>query len=141
MSHLSQEILRQMKDKKMRAADLSRASGIKEPMLSRWLHDKQTYITGDDLERLCKALSWDKHEQAKLVRAHLLDECHGDAGSMIQIQIADQPELVMREEGGAPLSEDMQHAFEVLRANIADADVRAAIRGLARLIESLNKNG
>lgn len=130
MSYFSSEMNRLMTAKKMLPSDVSRAAGISEPTISRWLNDKQHAVRPEALERLCQVLGTTKREQAGLIRARLLDQCYGQGADLIHIQIGREPVLFL-DSSKRPLPGRLEAAFEVLRENFEDADLQQVILGLA----------
>jgi transcriptional regulator with XRE-family HTH domain len=142
MSYFGAKLAELLERRNLRAAEVCRASGIKEAMLSRWVNDTQNFVSLDDLGALCEAISDDPKEQAELIRAHLLDECppKQKATKLIDVRI-------LSEQGGralhtdttvyrVPLTPKLQRAFDVLMEEaVADADVRDVLLGMASILD------
>jgi transcriptional regulator with XRE-family HTH domain len=132
MSYFSLKLARMMKERDWSAAELSRLTRIPKPKLSRWLNDVQTHVDPSDIETLCHALGRDKKEKAALLVAHLQDLCTGPGSDLVQIQIGDQPMLLI-DHHTRPLTPALEDAFALLRANIGDPDLQHLLLGLASL--------
>jgi len=141
MSNFGAKLADLLERSRLSAADLSRLTKISEAQISKWINGKQTYVSAGDLEALCLALTTDIHEQAELIRAHLLDERpETKAGKLIDVRI-------LTEAGGralhldtpiyrVPLSPKLQRAFDVLmEESVADADVRDTVLGIASILD------
>lgn len=87
MSHLADEISRQMQAGNLTGLLLSERSGISASQLYKWLNSEQISIGEDQLRALAPALSDDSADHAALVRAHLLDECFGPGSELVRIEI------------------------------------------------------
>lgn len=140
MSYFGAKLAELLERRNLRAAEVCRASGIKEAMLSRWVNDTQNFVSLEDMAALCTAISDEPKEQAELIRAHLLDECKGPGHKLIDIRIlnpgtgralhTDTP--IYR----VPLSPKLQRAFDVLMEEaVADADVRDTVLGIAAILD------
>src|SRR5690606_18470403 len=87
MSHFSVKIEELLNRKKMKAIDLVRLSGVSQPLMSKWLRNDQTYVSLEDLAKLCSAISQDPLEQAELIAAHLEDRKQGPGAENVIITI------------------------------------------------------
>lgn len=125
-----------MKRKRLTGADLARLSGVGQPMISRYKTGEQQWVDPADLGRLAKAISSDPAEQAELVRARLLDECHGPGSELVRIEIAtkarqDEPPSHHQ----VKLPPELENAINTIREWVMkDTRVREIIEGLGGLL-------
>jgi transcriptional regulator with XRE-family HTH domain len=133
MSNLSTTLQSLLERKSMSPAELSRASGVAEPKISRWLNDTQTYISDDDLESLALQISTNSRERAELVVARLKDNLVGPGSEYVNITIAGAAQPATPREH-ARLPAELQEALPLFVANWKDPDVRNIIVGLKNLL-------
>jgi DNA-binding Xre family transcriptional regulator len=140
MSHFSRKLEDLLAQKDCRPADLSRKTGISQPQISKWLNGAQTWISQEDLTRICKSLTDDPVEQAELVAAHCRDECYGPAAHLVQIDVSGG---ALREESPAyrvQLPRKLDHALDVIRNHLPrDKDLRDIMLSLARIYDRKDK--
>lgn len=139
MSNFGAKLEELIEKNKLRASELSRASGINDALISRWINGQQNYVSQEALEAITVVISKNPTEQAELIRAHLLDECVGHGSHLIEIHIlgsstktqdADTPYRII-----PPLK--IQRALEILcREAITDSDVRNILLSMASLCET-----
>lgn len=139
MSNFGAKLAELLERNRKIAADLSRASGINDGLLSKWINGHQTFVSADDLASICIHISTIPKERAELVKAHLLDELGGAPGSeLISVTIKGQtsyndPPPSFHD--ALPLQ--LRRDLELLgREAVTDTDVRACIRGLANILSS-----
>ena len=97
MSYLA-NVLEELRDeKKLSQSDISKLSGIPQPQISRWINGEQDWISNDDLDKFSRTVFANRMEQARLLRARLMDLCIGPAKDMVEISIG-SPARAMREE-------------------------------------------
>jgi len=92
MSYFQDALERQMTATGINQVELSRATGISQPQISKWLRGGQTSLSEDQMTVIANALSKDPSVQAALVAAHLQDEKFGPGSELIAIS----------QQGGAP---------------------------------------
>lgn len=138
MSNFGSKLAELLERNKTSQAELSRVTGLTEAMISRWINGQQTFVSADDLAKLCGYISSDPKHQAELVRAHLYDELGAPGSELISISIKGQVSY-LKESAPAyrtALPLKLQRALDVLgNAAVTDADVRAVILGLAGIVE------
>lgn len=138
MSNFGAKLEELLEKRKMSAAELSRATGISDALLSKWINGQQRFVSPEHMELLTAAISSQASEQAELIRAHLLDENVGQGSQLIDIHILGSGQ-VLHDSGPAykvvpPLK--IQRALEVLgREAITDADIRGILISLASLCD------
>lgn len=144
MSYFGAKIEELMERNKLTAAELSRASGITEGLLSRWINGVQTFVSHEALEAITPVISRKPTEQAELIRAHLQDECVGAGSQLIDIHIlgtgTETRDTVTPYRVPLPLK--IQRALELLgRESITDADVRSLLLSLANICQPKTEDG
>lgn len=87
MSHLSEELERQLGAVGLSVDDVAERSGISRGQIYLWKRGDQTSISESQMTSLAKALTRDKPTQAQLVRAHLMDERFGPGAELVRIEI------------------------------------------------------
>lgn len=123
----------------MTAAKLSELSGVGQPMISRYRQGDQKWISPEDLANISRAISDDPQDRAGLIKAHLLDECHGPGSDLIEIGIRGAAEL--RDIPGTPaqvrLHKEAEQNFAAIReAYVKEKNVREIIDGLGNLLRT-----
>lgn len=63
-------------------------AGISRSQIYKWLRNVQTSVTPEDFTRLALALSRDPRQNARLLEAHLQDDCFGPGRELIDTLIA-----------------------------------------------------
>ncbi len=93
MSYLSEELKRQMQAAKLSGSQIAERSKISASQVYKWANDDQTSIDAKQLDALAAALSHDPVDHAKLLVAHLQDECFGTAKGYVTIDLRSEGEL------------------------------------------------
>ena len=129
MSHLANALSELLIEYNMTAADLSRASGIRDAQISRLRNGIQVWISGDGLMRLARGFCPASDVQAgkahaKLLYARLHDECTGCGAKFISIKLDIDSELKdspPAANGHKPvLPPKLQRHLEVLENHVAE---------------------
>lgn len=87
MNHFSEELERQLAEKKMSQVDLANATKISQSQISKWIRGDQTSINEEQLTKIARALSCKAPDHALLVRAHLLDEKFGPGANLVRVEM------------------------------------------------------
>jgi hypothetical protein len=131
MSHLSDEIDRQLANSSQSVDDVVRKTGLTRSLVYLWKRGDQTAINEEQLATLSPALSSLLHDHAALVRAHLLDEKFGPGSELVRVEIdipaalKDQPRA--RSKG--------ERALEFLtRERLVNRDLNDLLIDLARCL-------
>lgn len=144
MSYIANAVDTLLKEKKKSAADLARSSGITEASISRIKGGQQTWISGDDLKRIAASLTPSRGEtlnkiHARLLHAHLLDECQGPGAKYIHIELHTSPvPMILRDtnESKPVLPPKLQHNLDVIAANITtNRHVRDLVESVANICQ------
>lgn len=143
MSYFGAKLEELLERNKLTAAELSRASGLKDGLISRWITGSQDFVSHEALEAITAVISKKPAEQAELIKAHLLDECVGQGASLIEINILGHAGQV--KEASTPYSVvpslRIQRALEIMaRESVTDADVRNLILSTGDLLARFNSN-
>jgi transcriptional regulator with XRE-family HTH domain len=142
MSHIANELNRLLIEKKMTAAEIARATGITSAQISRWKSGIQIWVGAEDLKNLAAALTTGRGEtynkiHARLLHAHLLDECTGPGAKYIYIELQGKPvPLVLRDSADANpiLPPRLQENLNTISKHISgDRNVRELIESVANL--------
>lgn len=131
MSHLSEELSRQLATRRLTQADLASRSGISQAQISKWVNSDQTSISGDQLSLLAPALSDDVIDQAELVRAHLLDEKNGPASDLVDVTVQT---LELRDMLPKPRSKGERALHFLSSERIRNRDLNELLIDLARCL-------
>lgn len=138
MSNFGAKLEELMERNKLRAADVARASGLKETLLSRLVNGSQKFVSHEALEAITAVISSKPTEQAELIRAHLLDENVGAGSHLIEIHVLGSG-TELRDAPSTPRIVPplkIQRALELLgRESVTDADVRTILLSMASLLE------
>ena len=139
MSYFGRALEGLLERKQMKAVRLAELSGVSQSVVSRLITGDQKSPSAEDMDRLQRALSSDPVDQAELLRAHLLDECHGPGASRIDIVVKGEPPALY--EQPAPylvkLPADIEESLNIIREHvIRDQNVREIIEGLGNLLKS-----
>jgi transcriptional regulator with XRE-family HTH domain len=134
MSYFSIALSEILAENQWSQSDLAKFSNLDNGKISRWIADN-TPIKPDDLERIA-ALLKSSDQQARLIIAHLRDECpKGHGGERIEIKLGSHA-VPLLESATPPLAAGIERAFQVLRANApSDTDLREILIHLAKLFE------
>jgi transcriptional regulator with XRE-family HTH domain len=142
MSHIAIELNRLLIERKMTAADLARASKITNAQISRWKSGVQVWIGADDLKNLAAAFTNGRSEtynktHARLLHAHLLDECTGPGAKYIYIELQGKPvPMILKDSADANpiLPPRLQENLNTIAKHINDdRNVRDLIESVANL--------
>ena len=87
MSHLAVAIDQLMHEHQRTGADLARTTGLNPAQISRWKNADQISIKPDCLQRLACGFSSTPDAHARLLFAHLQDECSAPGESMISLEL------------------------------------------------------
>ena len=141
MSNISNALTEELRGAKKTAADLSRACGMTEAQISRLKSGYQKWIGEDTLVSFASALYPGKSElfakcHARLLYAHLLDECSGPGAKHIELKlnpnlIPTTPKSTKKEK--PVLAPDFQKDLDTLIANSQNKDVRNAVASIAAM--------
>jgi DNA-binding Xre family transcriptional regulator len=111
MSYNIANVLNQiLNEKDMTAAELARTSGVTQAQISRLRTGEQIWINPKDMFVIAKALAGEHRSElpkihARLLYAHLCDECTGLGAKLISIELRSASEskpVVTREEPVLP---------------------------------------
>lgn len=138
MSYLSRALGDLLTRHNLKPAEVAKATQIEPAKLSRWRSGEQIHISPEDLEKLSASFN-DPGALAILLKAHLLDECHGRE-NLVRIEIAgDIPEPALEASPvpyGRKLPPKIEHALNVIAREItSDKDLKNMILSLANLYE------
>ncbi len=131
MSHLSDEIDRQLLQSKQSIDDVVRKTGLTRSLLYLWKGGEQTTIDEDQLVALAPALSSDVADHAALVRAHLLDEKFGPGADLVQVSIDGPSELKDRPR---PRTKGEKAMEFLTRERLVNRDLNDLLLDLARCL-------
>lgn len=115
-------------------SELAKRTGLSQAHISRLISDDQRAVSLEDLKLISVNLTAQPFQRAELVRAHLLDRCHGPGSDLIEIRIAGENSSGVRP-GPVPLPAKIERVFERLRANYQDKRLQTILEGLAALYE------
>lgn len=87
MSHLSEELTRQLKSIQASVDDITAKCNISRGQIYKWIKSEQTSISAEQLDALASALSSSPMDHAKLLVAHLQDERIGAARHLVRIEL------------------------------------------------------
>jgi transcriptional regulator with XRE-family HTH domain len=137
MSNFGAKLAELLERKRLSQAELARVAGISEALISKWMNGQQTFVSAEDLGKICGYISRNPKEQAELVKAHLYDEMGAPGSELITITIKGQisylKESAPSYRSALPLN--IKRALDILgREAVTDADVRAVILGLAKTV-------
>jgi transcriptional regulator with XRE-family HTH domain len=121
VSNFSHELESLLGKHRKSAREIAKATGLSQAALSKWRNAQQTFITEEDLTKISNAITKDRFDQAKLLLAHLKDECIGPAKHLIEINIRDQDTWSLKDDQvhyGPKLSPKLERAFELLKQNV-----------------------
>lgn len=135
MSYFATALDNLLNRKGVKAADVSRASGLSNTTLSRMLNGQKGDVSREELEKLAPAITPKPEEQAELVMGHMKDHCFGPGSHLIEISIRGGHKV---KEPSAPqkvkLPPKLEEAFEILReAVLNDEDIKNTIIGQANI--------
>lgn len=137
MSHLASELETLLKEKGMRATDLARASGLTQASVSRIRSGGQIWVKASDLEKIAAAIDKSPMIHARLLRAHLLDECSGPGKELIEIELTGRRRRSIHEEAppyGIKLPPKEEQAMRIISEHVTqDPELRKIILSLASL--------
>jgi transcriptional regulator with XRE-family HTH domain len=96
MSNIANALDTELKLAKKTGAELARASGVNEAQISRIKTGDQVWVSPEDLNRLANGLYPKQTESAvkchaRLLHAHVLDECTGPGADLISIALKTNP--------------------------------------------------
>lgn len=136
MSYFGTCLDEMIKRKRMKAVDLAKQSGVGESLISRYRSGEQVWVSPEDLEKLSKALTTEPEEQAEILRAHLLDECHGPGSELITISYSGHrlQELPTPYQTVRLPDELERHMATIREFVIKDRNVREIVEGLGNLL-------
>jgi hypothetical protein len=123
----------------MNAGELATLAEISEAHVSKLRSGLQTWVSPEDFEKICYAISTDERDHAELLRAFLLDHATGRPGrDLVEVRIVGKRSATLQEKGpvyNTALPSAVVQAFEVLmKEAAADKDVRDHVQGLANII-------
>jgi DNA-binding Xre family transcriptional regulator len=109
MSYNIANVLNQiLNEKDMKAAELARASGVTQAQLSRLRSGEQVWINPKDMSAIANALAGEHRSElpkihARLLYAHLCDECTGLGAKLISIELKSAPKSKSSESRDEPI--------------------------------------
>lgn len=135
MSYFGAKLEELLKRNATSGADVSRATGIGDGTISRWISRRQKFVSHDDLKSLTAVISKDRVQKAELIHAHLLDECVGEGSELIKIEITGQQHLKDTTTANrTSLPQTIQKDLDIIgTAAITDPDVRKIVSTVARM--------
>lgn len=131
MSHLAEELARQLAAHSLNSLQLAERSGISASQIYKWANSTQTSIDEDQLTALAPALSPNTEDHASLVRAHLLDEKFGPGSELVRVEIdgsdllKDRPRMQTKRE---------QAISFLSRESLTNRDLQELLIDLARCL-------
>jgi transcriptional regulator with XRE-family HTH domain len=136
MSNFGAKLAETLEQNKLSQAELSRLTDISEALISKWMNGQQTFVSTEDLGKLCVHITSKPKERAELVRAHLYDEMPDKGAELLNVSISGTISYLKETAPArAPLPLNLQRAFKILqREALHDADVRAVILGLTKIV-------
>jgi len=134
MSHLANAIDQLMIEFKKTGAELARSTGLNAAQISRWKSADQTSIKPDCLKDLAAGFSPNARVHARLLYAHLQDECTGAGAQFITIKLAAAPTTTAAVAHKQVLPPQVQQDIDILTAAVgSDKRIRDIIHTLAAL--------
>jgi transcriptional regulator with XRE-family HTH domain len=135
MSYFGNALQALLTRKNMRGVRLAELSGVSQPAISRYIRGDQSFVAHEDLEAITGAISNNPADRAELIRAHLLDECHGPGSELIDIAISGVPTKEAASRHNVKLPEHLEHALAAIREHLEkDKNLREIIEGLGNLL-------
>jgi len=113
-SYFGAALTRLLDAREMTGRELARKSGLIESKISRLKIGEQRYLSRHDLLMITKCFSEWPEEQAKLVAAHLMDECSGPGSELVRITIHDGPKKMLM----AKISSRVNEAIETILGQV-----------------------
>jgi DNA-binding Xre family transcriptional regulator len=148
MSHLAIAIDQLLQETNQTAADLSRARGITEAQISRFRSATQIWVGAGHLEAIARGLARKAATEfskihARLLLAHMQDECHGPGAKYIRTELLIAPITTPAEHRDAPvLVPRAQENLEILAGRIsANRHIRDMVEVLANHCRSSSSQG
>lgn len=145
MSHFAHALEELLKKNRKTAAKLANATKISAAQISKLRNGEQTFINEEDLHKISKAISSDKWDHARLLEAHLLDECFGPAQHLVEIRIKREGDANALKDKGPDylprrLPPKFEHDLTVLRTHaIKNKALRDALHSFAEMCETSSK--
>lgn len=137
MSYFGNALAELLNRKNMKAVRLAELTGVGQPTISRYINGDQTWVGPEDLDMLASGISENPAEQAELIRAHLLDECHGPGSQLIEISVSGQPVREQQTSYRVKLPKELEEALATIREYvIKDKNVRDVVEGLGNLLRT-----
>ena len=91
MSYLANAIDELSNENNKNGAEIARISGLNPAQISRWKNAEQMSIKPDCLNKLARAFSPSPEVHARLLSAHLRDQCSGPGANYISIKLLLNP--------------------------------------------------
>jgi hypothetical protein len=91
MSYLANAIDELLNEYNKNGAEIARTSGLNPAQISRWKNAEQMSIKPDCLNKLARAFSPSPKVHARLLSAHLRDQCSGPGAKYITINLLSNP--------------------------------------------------
>jgi DNA-binding Xre family transcriptional regulator len=101
MSYIANAIDELLKEHNTNGADLARKTGLNPAQISRWKNAEQKSIKPDCLLKLAEGFCPNRKTErfvkthARLLHAHLLDECIGPGAKYITIEMPNNPNPIL----------------------------------------------
>lgn len=143
MSYIANEINRLLIEKKKTAADVARFCGFTDAHISRIKNGVQVWIAAEDLKNIAAAFTTGKGEtynkvHARLLHAHLRDECAGPGAKYISVELLGEPAPMILNDapnGNPVLPPKMQENLNIIAQGItSNRNVRDLVETAANIL-------
>jgi len=136
MSHLANAIDQLMIEFKKTGAELARSTGLNAAQISRWKSADQTSIKPDCLKDLAAGFSPNARVHARLLYAHLQDECTGAGAQFITIKLAAAPTTTAPATHKQVLPPQVQQDLDIITAAVvSDKRIRDIVHTISALCQ------
>src|SRR5438128_1904123 len=151
MSYLSNELMNIIAEKGIAQADLARLTRLDQSKISRWING-QSRIKPEDLVKLTTTISSDPIDRARLVIAHLRDECQAGSekvpgSELVSIKLKEAStalketnsyrveSLSLEDPELPPITGPLRKALHTIRRHLSDPDLSGIILYFADLYD------
>lgn len=131
MSYFGAKLNEYLEANGMKQTQLASMTGISQGQISIIVNGEQRWVSPETMELICNAFPISTKEKAELIRAHLLDECHGPGSELIEIKIAGKPPAFY--DKPEPLAPGIEKALDIIRKNTHNKELRDILISLAKL--------
>jgi DNA-binding Xre family transcriptional regulator len=136
MSNFGIALKEMLQEKEMTASDLSKSSAVSPSQISRLLSGEQMWLSAPDLESICLAISEEKIDHAKIVRAYLMDQYKGSGSDLLNIEIRANKDALKENVPayGTKLPHSLLRKLEIVgQAAVEDEDVMSLLDTIVNL--------